>query len=76
VAVESLVKQGAASIAVAIPTGHADALADFSDPVDIVYCANVRSGWSFAVADAYARWSDVSEEQAAQALRAWQDAAQ
>jgi predicted phosphoribosyltransferase len=32
--------------------------------VDRLYCANIRGGWSFAVADAYERWTDVSEEEA------------
>jgi len=31
--------------------------------VEAVYCANIRQGWSFAVADAYERWSDVSDEE-------------
>lgn len=70
VAVEALAKQGAASIAIAVPTGHADAMADFPAPVETIYCANVRTGWSFAVADAYQHWCDVGEEEAAQSLRA------
>lgn len=74
VAVEALERRGAASIAIAVPTGHADALADCSTLVEAVYCANVRTGWSFAVADAYEHWSDVGEEEAAQALRASQSA--
>lgn len=74
VAVEALTQQGAATIAVAVPTGHADSVAGFSMPVEAVFCANVRTGWSFAVADAYEHWSDVGEEEAAQALRAHQPA--
>ena len=74
VAVEALAQQGAASIAIAVPTGHADAVASFAAPVEAIYCANVRTGWSFAVADAYEHWSDVGEEEAAQALRACQKA--
>lgn len=70
VAVEALALGGPASIAVAVPTAHADAVEAMSTPVETVYCANVRSGWSFAVADAYENWSDVSEEQATTLLRA------
>jgi predicted phosphoribosyltransferase len=70
VAVEAL-EQGAASIAIAVPTGHADAVASFAAPVQAVYCANVRTGRSFAVADAYEHWSDIGEEEAARALRAY-----
>lgn len=69
VAVEALAREGAACIAVAVPTGHADALADFPSPVQSVYCANVRSGWRFAVADAYQHWSDVDDEEAVRALQ-------
>jgi predicted phosphoribosyltransferase len=70
VAVEALTLGRPASIAVAVPTAHADAVEAMSAPVETVYCANVRSGWSFAVADAYVNWSDVSEEQATTLLRA------
>ncbi len=69
VAVEALAREGAACIAVAVPTGHADALADFPSPVQSVYCANVRSGWRFAVADAYQHWSDVDDAEAVRALQ-------
>jgi len=37
--------------------------------VDGLYCANLRSGWSFAVADAYIQWSDVSEEEVMEILK-------
>lgn len=49
---------------VAVPTAH-DASADRVLPeVDSLVCANLRSGPSFAVADAYRRWTDVSEDEA------------
>lgn len=70
VAVEALARQAPASIAIAVPTGHDDAVTGFGAPVETVYCANVRSGRSFAVADAYEHWSDVSEDEAASALLA------
>lgn len=68
VAVEALTRQGATSIAIAVPTGHADVLSDFAAPAKVIYCANVRDSRSFAVADAYEHWSDVSEEEALGAL--------
>lgn len=37
--------------------------------MEAVYCPNVRGGWGFAVADAYERWSDVTEEEAIELLR-------
>jgi len=62
-AVEALKKIGATSIVVAVPTGPRSSVERMTSEVDILYCANVRSGWSFAVADAYERWSDVDEEE-------------
>lgn len=63
VAAESLKKAGASEIAVAVPTGHLDAVQKIAEQVDEVFCPNVRSGMSFAVADAYVNWSDVAEEE-------------
>ncbi|MCK5363241.1 MAG: phosphoribosyltransferase [Gammaproteobacteria bacterium] len=69
VAVEALVQQGATSIVIAVPTGHAGAVTDLAASVQAVYCANVRTGWSFAVADAYEHWSDIDEDEAVRMLQ-------
>jgi putative phosphoribosyl transferase len=61
-AVEALREAGAGRIVVAVPTGSASAVRRLGSLVDELVCANVRSGWSFAVADAYEAWSDVEEE--------------
>ena len=63
VAVESVKKAGAGEIAVAAPTGHLNAVQKIAEQVNAVYCANVRTGMRFAVADAYLNWSDVAEEE-------------
>ena len=63
VGVEALRKAGAKHLIVAVPTGHENSVNDLAREVEAIYCANIRSGWSFAVADAYQRWSDVSEEE-------------
>ena len=63
VAVEAVKKTGAASIAVAVPTGHLESIHRIVAQVDAVYCPNIRSGMRFAVADAYKHWSDVTEEE-------------
>ena len=63
VGVEALRKTGADNIIVAVPTGHWDSVQLMAQQVETVYCANIRHGWSFAVADAYERWSDVSDEE-------------
>ena len=50
-------------IVVTVPTGHQRSVESIAHKVEIIYCANVRSGRSFAVADAYEQWTDVSEEE-------------
>ena len=64
VAIEALRKAGAPNICVAVPTGHRSALQRMAQEVSTMYCANIRSGFSFAVADAYEAWTDVTEEEA------------
>ena len=64
VAVEALHKAGAQRICVAVPTGHKSALQRMAQQVEAVYCANSRTGFSFAVADAYELWTDVAEPEA------------
>ena len=63
VAAEAVRKTGAASITVAVPTGHSESIQRILEQVDAVYCPNIRSGMRFAVADAYEYWSDVTEEE-------------
>jgi putative phosphoribosyl transferase len=60
-AVDAMRHLNAERIVVAVPTGHARAVARISAEVDAVYCPNVRDGSSFAVAEAYAQWADVEE---------------
>ena len=62
-AVLALQKTGAGKIIIATPTAHDTALHPLAHMVDAIYCANVRSGLSFAVADAYRHWTDVSEDE-------------
>jgi predicted phosphoribosyltransferase len=64
VAVEAMRKAGAQHICVAVPTGHSSSLPRMASEVEAIYCANIRSGFSFAVADAYVEWTDVTEEEA------------
>ncbi len=61
VAVAAVAKLGASAILVSVPTGHAHSVAALAGEVDTVYCANIRSGFSFAVADAYQQWTDLDE---------------
>jgi len=63
-AIRALRRLNAREVIVAVPTAHDDALARVAPEADAVYCANVREGRGFAVADAYRVWRDVDEEEA------------
>jgi predicted phosphoribosyltransferase len=67
-AIEAVRKAGAQRIAVAVPTGHRSSIVSLVHEVDELFCACVCAGWSFAVADAYTQWGDVSEAEAARLL--------
>ena len=69
VAVEAVRKAGAEEVVVAVPTGHLDAVHRVSAVTDALYCANIRGGRSFAVADAYEHWHDLSDEGIERILR-------
>jgi putative phosphoribosyl transferase len=68
VAVEALCKACPSEVIVAVPTGHGRSVERVAAKADRVYCANIRRGLSFAVANAYERWSDVTEVEALEAL--------
>jgi predicted phosphoribosyltransferase len=68
VAVEALRRVGARTVRVAVPTGHLEAVERLLPVVETIFCANVRGGSRFAVADAYRHWSDVDEAQVRQEL--------
>ena len=72
VAVAALRNQDAKSVVVAVPTGHLIAINRLASDVDEIYCANIRVGLYFAVADAYTHWSEVSEDEVIATLSAFQ----
>jgi len=61
IAIEAVRDAGASRVIVAIPTGSESAVNRVASAADEIYCANVRTGWSFAVADAYESWFDVDD---------------
>jgi len=63
--VAALRKQGADELVVAVPTAHIGSALELAQQVEKLYCPNLRTGPSFAVADAYQHWYDVSEDEAA-----------
>jgi predicted phosphoribosyltransferase len=75
VAVDAVKKTGAASITVAVPTGHRESIHRIIELVDAIYCPNIRSGMRFAVADAYEYWSDVTEAELLVLLKEGRDQA-
>jgi putative phosphoribosyl transferase len=64
VAVAALYRVGARSIRVAVPTGQVGSVQKVAEQVTAVYCANLRTGYPFAVASAYRSWTDVCEAEA------------
>jgi putative phosphoribosyl transferase len=54
---------GAGKVSVAVPTASEYTVRDLLPLVDELYCPNVRGGFSFAVADAYENWYDLTEDE-------------
>jgi putative phosphoribosyl transferase len=50
-------------IIVAVPTASLGAIELLAHEVDEILCLNIRSGPSFAVADAYKNWRDLTDEE-------------
>jgi predicted phosphoribosyltransferase len=67
-AVAALRRLDPGRIVIAVPTGSARSVEHLADIADEVCCANLRRGPSFAVADAYERWYDLSEDEVAAIL--------
>lgn len=59
--VNALRKAGAKHLIVAVPTSHDQSLKEFAQQVEEIYCPNIRSEQTFAVADAYENWRDLDE---------------
>ena len=70
VAIEAVRNLGATALYVAVPTGHAESVRRIAGEVDGLYCANMREGYRYAVADAYRHWTDVSEDEVMAELEA------
>ncbi len=62
-ALTALRNQGAERIIVAVPTAPLHSAQAIAPLVSALYVANLRSGPSFAVADAYRHWHDVDEDE-------------
>lgn len=69
-AIAALRRHGPSQIVVAVPTGHQRSVQLIAGLADAVYCANIRGGSRFAVADAYEEWRDLNEDEVAAILAA------
>ncbi len=72
VAVAAIQDAGASKVVVAVPTGPIRSVERISPQVDRLYCANIRTGVRFAVAEAYENWYDVSESEVTDLLKEFQ----
>lgn len=68
-AIDALRKLGAGRVVVAVPTAPARSLEAMRKLADEIVCADIRSGASFAVADAYEEWRDLSDDEVEAMLR-------
>ncbi len=50
-------------IIIAVPTASASTVKLLAPEVDMIFCPNIRSGGTFAVADAYRNWYDLSRKE-------------
>ena len=60
-AVEFLRRHGPEKIVVAVPTGSKRTVDFILPKVDELICLNIRTGFTFAVADAYENWYDLTD---------------
>jgi predicted phosphoribosyltransferase len=58
-------------VVVAIPTAPKGTVDLILPRVDELVCLNVRSGFTFAVADAYENWYDLEDEEVISVLRSF-----
>lgn len=69
VAIKALRRNGVTNLILAVPTAHSESVQMILEEVEAIYCPNLRSGLSFAVADAYERWSDLDEHEVIRILQ-------
>jgi putative phosphoribosyl transferase len=61
-ALQYIKKKMPSRLVAAVPTGHEQTIKKILTETDEVICLNVRSGSSFAVADAYRNWHDLTDQ--------------
>ena len=73
VAINAIHKAGATDIILAVPTCHLESARMILEEIEAIYCLNIRTGFSFAVADAYEQWSDLDEQEVMRILQTFKD---
>lgn len=68
-AARSLRKMAPEKIIIAVPTASLGAIKLLTSEVDEIVCLNIRSGPSFAVANAYENWYDLKDEEVINLLK-------
>jgi predicted phosphoribosyltransferase len=67
-AVYAVKKMEPEQVIIAVPTAPARSIRLFDSKVDAVYCANIRHGLYFAVAEAYRHWYDLNSQEVVEML--------
>jgi predicted phosphoribosyltransferase len=73
VAIKALRQNNATNVILGVPTAHSESVQMILEEVEAIYCPNLRSGFSFAVADAYEQWSDLDEQEVIRILREFEN---
>ncbi len=63
IAAINFIKKHSSRIIVAVPTAPLGTIQRITPNVDKLICLNVRESWVFAVADAYQKWYDLSDDE-------------
>ena len=71
-AIAALRKRKVARVVVAVPTAHESSFQAVRKLADEAVCADIRAGRTFAVADAYEEWRDLTDEEIEDILKACQ----
>ena len=56
------------AVVVAVPTGSLHAVTFIAGKADLVVCPNIRTSRIFAVAQAYERWHDITDQEVQELL--------
>jgi putative phosphoribosyl transferase len=67
-AVEAARTESPGQVIVAVPTGSLSSVEFIAQKADLVVCLNIRTSASFAVAQAYERWHDVTDQEVQELL--------